>query len=185
MGKQTCECGCFLGLSSCLSTVTMLLELTVAILTLTAKSSVIKSLCEKVQKGVWSDSDQKCMKKSGVALDFDDSSGSGGGHIDPWHEAQTGIEYYERWSSIIAYVLFGMAFLHLCRTIMGCYVQPDQSELDVPLYMNISSRDAVDAARQRNKWTRNREAAMRDGAPAGVDDSGEINIQDKSSCVIS
>merc|ERR1719198_2183274 len=31
--KQTCTCGCFLGLSSCLSVLTMLLELTFAILT--------------------------------------------------------------------------------------------------------------------------------------------------------
>lgn len=191
--KQTCTCGCFLCLSSCLSVITMVLEVTVAILTLTVKSKVIKALCEKVQKGSWKPSEEKCVEKSGVgpALGLDDGSGdgSGGGSGDAWHKATEAIDFYEHWSKIIAYVLFGMAFLHLCRTIMGRYVQPDRSELDEPLnsYYSSSSRESVEAMRSRNKFTRSREAALRDGAPmsGGLDESGEVNLEGKSSCVIS
>ena len=43
-------CGCFLGLSSFLGALVLLLELVLAILTLTVRTKVLQMLCEKVEK---------------------------------------------------------------------------------------------------------------------------------------
>lgn len=187
--KQACNCGCFLGLSSCLGIVTMLLELTFAILTLAAKDQVLAAFCKKIAGSTWDSTGKQCTTAGAPsdALGFDDGSGSGGGghHPDGHKVTQDVLKDYQQWSDIIAYVLFGLAFLHLCRFIMGRYVEPDRSELDAPLNWN-SSRDDVENIRARNRFMRSQEAAMRDGQPMSrVDESGEIMIKDESSCVIS
>lgn len=187
--KQTCTCGCFLGLSSCLSVLTMLLELTFAILTLTARDQVLQAACKKVKDSHWDSAKKQCISASpSAALGFEDGSGSGGGdNHSPAHLTENILEDYKKWSDIIAYVLFGLSFLHLCRFIMGRYVQPEMSELGDPLNASFkSSRDDVENMRARNRFMRSQEAAMRDGTQmSGVDESGEVFIKEESSCVIS
>ena len=183
--KQTCDCGCLLGLSSCLGIVTMLLELTFAILTLAAKDQVLAAFCKKIAGSTWDSKGKQCTtaKAPSDALYFDDGSGSGGSHPDGHKVTQDILTDYQQWSDIIAYVLFGLAFLHLCRFIMGRYVQKFRSELDQPLNWR-SSRDDVENIRARNRYMRSQEAAMRDGTPMSHV-SGEVNIKEESSCVIS
>ena len=114
--KQACNCGCFLGLSSCLGIVTMLLELTFAILTLAAKDQVLAAFCKKIAGSAWDSTGKQCTTAGAPsdALGFDDGSGSGGGghHPDGHKVTQYVLKDYQQWSDIIAYVLFGLAFLH-------------------------------------------------------------------------
>lgn len=187
--KQTCTCGCFLGLSSCLAIVTMLLELTFAILTLTARDKVLEAACNKIAGSKWNQATTQCISSTpSAALGFDDGSGSGGGdHHDPKQLTDDILTDYKKWSNIIAYILFGLAFLHLCRFIMGRYVEPERSEFDTPLNSSYkNSRDDVENIRARNRFMRSQEAAMREGTPmSGVNESGEVLIKEESSCVIS
>lgn len=94
-------CGCFLGLSSCLGILTMLLEATVAILTLTAKDKVVDTLCTKVIKGVWNKATHVCDQDGTAAPTHDelledaDSDGSGSGDgPDPKAMVQKAITDY-------------------------------------------------------------------------------------------
>ena len=63
-------CGCFLGLSSFLGALVLLLELVLAILTLTARAKVLQMLCEKVV----------CKNKEPADCKWVPPVGSGDGH---------------------------------------------------------------------------------------------------------
>ena len=190
--KQSCKCGCLIGLSSCFGILAMLLELTLAIVTLTAKDKAVQALCTKVLKGTWDASAKQCQETNdSLAAGVFDGSGSGGGDPGkPDAKKMTGdvIADYQKYAPIIAYVLFGLAFLQLCRFLMGRYVEPEMSDLDTPLNSSfkVSSRDNVEDIRARNRYVRSQEAAMKEGRPmAPGADPDEINIKEESSCVIS
>lgn len=95
--------------------------------------------------------------------------------------------FQEKYSDIIAYVLFGLAFLQLCRFLVGRYVDKEHSDLDQPLYDSRSSRERVDDMRQRNRYVRQQEQAMMEGRPmAATAGESSINVDEGgSSCVIS
>ena len=190
-------CGCFLGLSSFLGALVLLLELVLAILTLTVRAKVLQMLCEKVV----------CKNKEQADCKWDPPVGSDDGHCksdDGLFEAgSTGggtpsgsetlnkiLEDYQHYSNIIAYVLFGLAFLQLVRFLMGRYVSEDESELEEQLRQQQNRQrtsERVSEIRQRNRYMRQQEAAMMEGRPLdgpGDGSGGDIQVEEPSKCAV-
>ena len=190
-------CGCFLGLSSFLGALVLLLELVLAILTLTARAKVLQMLCEKVV----------CKNKEQADCKWVPPVGSGDGHCksdDGLFEAgSTGggtpsgsetldkiLKDYQDYSKIIAYVLFGLAFLQLVRFLMGRYVSEDESELEEQLWQQQNRQrtsERVSEIRQRNRYMRQQEAAMMEGRPLdgpGDGSGGDIQVEEPSKCAV-
>ena len=188
-------CGCFLGLSSFLGALVLLLELVLAILTLFARAKVLQMLCEKVvcknkkqadckwDPPVGSD-DGHCKSDDGLF-----EAGSSGGHSGSETVDQI-LKDYQDYSKIIAYVLFGLAFLQLVRFLMGRYVSEDESELEEQLWQQQNRQrtsERVSEIRQRNRYMRQQEAAMMEGRPLdgpGDGSGGDIQVEEPSKCTV-
>ena len=188
-------CGCFLGLSSFLGALVLLLELVLAILTLTVRTKVLQMLCEKVvcknkeqadckwHPPVGSD-DGHCKSDDGLF-----EAGSSGGHSGSETVDQI-LKDYQDYSNIIAYVLFGLAFLQLVRFLMGRYVSEDESELEEQLWQQQNRQrtsERVSEIRQRNRYMRQQEAAMMEGRPLdgpGDGSGGDIQVEEPSKCAV-
>ena len=188
-------CGCFLGLSSFLGALVLLLELVLAILTLTVRTKVLQMLCEKVvcknkeqadckwDPPVGSD-DGHCKSDDGLF-----EAGSSGGHSGSETVDQI-LKDYQDYSNIIAYVLFGLAFLQLVRFLMGRYVSEDESELEEQLWQQQNRQrtsERVSEIRQRNRYMRQQEAAMMEGRPLdgpGDGSGGDIQVEEPSKCAV-
>ena len=188
-------CGCFLGLSSFLGALVLLLELVLAILTLTVRTKVLEMLCEKVvcknkeqadckwEPPVGSD-DGHCKSDDGLF-----EAGSSGGHSGS-ETLDKILKDYQDYSKIIAYVLFGLAFLQLVRFLMGRYVSEDESELEEQLWQQQNRQrtsERVSEIRQRNRYMRQQEAAMMEGRPLdgpGDGSGGDIQVEEPSKCAV-
>eukprot|EP01052_Picozoa_sp_SAG31_P043280 SAG31_NODE_7158_length_1771_cov_1.354067_1_plen_253_part_00 len=175
-------CGCCLPFSSALGLLVMILEVALATATLFLEADVEDILRETIDDA------------NGVLPD-----GSEGGQNSTSHKdliPQNLVAEYNRYSTVFATVLYGLAILQVVRFVMGkCFRNGTQSDLQQPFNSadlggiddladrrGPNIREQVRGIREHNRWLREREQSYKIDLRA---DNRNIQMDEgKSNCIV-